>query len=145
MRCATLTDLCWGSPAHVFGLDSILNALDLLLVAVAITRRVLFGFLQSGLQAYDPLSGGPQALLQFRNLTAEVRVVPHQLQAERVRRGWGRRSTHRSARRMLDTPACGLWLTAPGCSPGSWSSVSGPCCLHCRRRPSGHSAQDNTL
>ncbi len=48
-----------GSPAHVFGLDGVLNALHLLLVALSVASCILFGLLQSGLQGFDPLSGGP--------------------------------------------------------------------------------------
>lgn len=65
-----------GSPAHVFGLDGVLNALHLLLVAISVASCVLFGLLQSGLQGFDPVSGGPQSLLHFRNLAAKVGVVP---------------------------------------------------------------------
>lgn len=73
------TDLCRGSPAHVFGPSRVLNALHLLLIAVSVASCVLFGLLQSSLQGFDPLSGGPQSLLHLRELATEVGVVPEQL------------------------------------------------------------------
>lgn len=73
------TDHRRGSPAHVFGPSCVLNALHLLLIAVSVASCVLFGLLQSGLQGFDPLSGGPQSLLHLRELATEVGVVPEQL------------------------------------------------------------------
>lgn len=71
------------SPAHVFRLGDdggVLDALHLLLVALSVMGCVLLGLLQGRLQAFDPLSRGPQALLHLGDLTAQVGVVPHQLQ-----------------------------------------------------------------
>uniref|UniRef100_A0A3B5KB55 Uncharacterized protein n=1 Tax=Takifugu rubripes TaxID=31033 RepID=A0A3B5KB55_TAKRU len=43
-------------PGHVLGPDGLLDAVHLLLVALAVTRGVLLGLLQSRLQGLDPLS-----------------------------------------------------------------------------------------
>lgn len=52
-----------GSPARVFGLDSVLDALHFLVVALSVDCCVLFGLPQSRLQGFDPLGSGPQTLL----------------------------------------------------------------------------------
>uniref|UniRef100_A0A8D3A4F4 Uncharacterized protein n=1 Tax=Scophthalmus maximus TaxID=52904 RepID=A0A8D3A4F4_SCOMX len=43
-------------PCHVLGSDRLLDAVHLLLVALAVARGVLLGLLQSRLQGLDPLS-----------------------------------------------------------------------------------------
>lgn len=78
-----LTDLGrMAPPGHVLGPDSLLDAVHLLLVALAVTRGVLLGLLQSRLQGLDPFSRSTKALFQFRKLTAQVCIITHQL--------WGR-------------------------------------------------------
>lgn len=81
--CITPTDLCRGSPAHIFGPgSSILDALHLLFVLVPLAICVLFGLLQSRLQSFDAVDSGPQSLLHLGDFTTEVGVVPQQLQEE---------------------------------------------------------------
>ena len=66
-----LTDLGGvAPPGHVLGPDGLLDAVHLLLVALAVAGGVLLGLLQSGLQGFDPLCCGAKTLLQFRKLTA---------------------------------------------------------------------------
>uniref|UniRef100_A0A672JUB3 Uncharacterized protein n=1 Tax=Salarias fasciatus TaxID=181472 RepID=A0A672JUB3_SALFA len=57
-----LTDLGRVSPpGHVLGPDGLLDAVHLLLVALAVAGGVLLGFLQSRLQGLDPLSRSTKA------------------------------------------------------------------------------------
>lgn len=118
----------WRSPAHVFGFVGVFDPLHLLFVTLPVSGGVLLGLLQRRLQSFDPLRRRPQTLLHFRNLTAEVGVVPHQL-TERTERSWEEDEDtddwERERRINLSLPACELWWAAPGCSPGTRSSVSG--------------------
>ena len=66
-------------PGHVLGAHRLLDAVHLLLVALAVARGVLLGLLQRRLQGLDPLGRGAETLFQFRKLTAQVRVITHQL------------------------------------------------------------------
>lgn len=66
-------------PGHVLGPDGLLDAVHLLLVALAVTGGVLLGLLQSRLQGLDPLSRSTKTLFQFRKLTAQVCIITHQL------------------------------------------------------------------
>lgn len=76
-----LTDLGRMSPpGHVLGPDGLLDAVHLLLVALAVAGSVLLGLLQSRLQGLDPLSRSTKTLFQFRKLTAQVCIITHQLQ-----------------------------------------------------------------
>lgn len=87
-----LTDLCREAPpGHVFGAHSLLDAVDLLLVAAAVPHGVLLGFLQGVLQGFDSLHCHSQTPLQLRQLAAEVGVVPNQLSTV----GGGRGECHR--------------------------------------------------
>lgn len=75
-----LTDLGRMSPpGHVLGPDGLLDAIHLLLVALAVARCVLLGLLQSRLKGLDPLSRSTKTFLQFRKLTAQVCVITYQL------------------------------------------------------------------
>lgn len=75
-----LTDLGRMSPpGHVLGPDGLLDAVHLLLVALAVTSSVLLGLLQSRLQGLDPLSRSTKTLFQFRKLTAQVCIITYQL------------------------------------------------------------------
>lgn len=77
---APLTDLGRMSPpGHVLGPDGLLDAVHLLLVALAVAGGVLFGLLQSRLKGLDPLSRSAKAFFQFRKLTAQVCIVTYQL------------------------------------------------------------------
>lgn len=67
-------------PGHVLGSHGLLDAVHLLLVALAVPHGVLLGLFQRALQGLDALRGGAQPLLQLGQLTAQVRVVPDQLQ-----------------------------------------------------------------
>ena len=71
-----------GPPGHVLGSHSLLDAVHLLLVALAVPHGVLLGLLQRALQRLDALGRGTQALLQLGQLTAQVCVVPDQLRRE---------------------------------------------------------------
>lgn len=76
-----LTDLGRMSPpGHVLGSDGLLDAVHLLLVALAVAGGVLLGLLQSRFQGLDPLSRSTKTLFQFRKLTAQVCIVTNQLQ-----------------------------------------------------------------
>lgn len=66
-------------PSHVLGPDSLLDAVHLLLVALAVAGGVLLGLLQSRFQGLDPLSRSTKTLFQFRKLTAQVCIITHQL------------------------------------------------------------------
>lgn len=129
--CVWPTDLSRRSPAHVFGPGGcVLDALHLLLVLVPLAIRVLFGLLQSRLQSFDAVHGGPQPLLHLGDFTAEVGVVPQQLREEaHVSGGVGPLKHHREGlderREPTRSPAYEPWTAAPGCSPGSWSSACG--------------------
>lgn len=86
---APLTDLGRMSPpGHVLGPDGLLNAVHLLLVALAVAGGVLLGLLQSRLQGLDPLSRSTKTLFQFRKLTAQVCIITHQLWDDLHRLKW---------------------------------------------------------
>ena len=83
----TRTDLGRVSPpGHVLGSHGLLDAVHLLLVALAVPHGVLLGLLQRALQRLHALGRGSQALLQLGQLTAQVCIVPDQLQG---RERWG--------------------------------------------------------
>ena len=73
-------------PGHVLGPHGLLDAVHLLLVALAVPHGILLGLLQRALQRLHTLSRGTQALLQLGQLTAQVCIVPDQLQG---RNRWG--------------------------------------------------------
>lgn len=68
-----------GPPGHVLGSHCLLDAIYLLLVALAVPHGVLLGLLQRAFQGLDALRRGTQPLLQLGQLTAQVCVVPDQL------------------------------------------------------------------
>lgn len=68
-----------GPPGHVLGSHCLLDAIYLLLVALAVPHGVLLGLLQCAFQGLDTLCRGTQPLLQLGQLTAQVCVVPDQL------------------------------------------------------------------
>uniref|UniRef100_A0A3B5MS57 Uncharacterized protein n=1 Tax=Xiphophorus couchianus TaxID=32473 RepID=A0A3B5MS57_9TELE len=65
-----LTDLGRVSPpGHVLGPDGFLDAVHLLLVALAVACGVLLGLLQCRFQRLDPLSRSAKTFFQFWKLT----------------------------------------------------------------------------
>ena len=66
-------------PGHVLGPHDLLDAVHLLLVALAVPHGALLGVPQGALQGPDPLRRGPQTLLQLWQLAAQVGIVAHQL------------------------------------------------------------------
>lgn len=74
------------SPGHVLGPDGFFDMVYFLLVAFAVPHGRLLGRSQGSFESFHPLGCGPQTLLQFGQLTAQVRVVPHQLWTQRVKR-----------------------------------------------------------
>lgn len=54
-----------GPPGHVLGPHCLLDAIHLLLVALAVSHGVLLGLLQRALQGLDALCRGPQPFLQL--------------------------------------------------------------------------------
>lgn len=124
----TLTDHSRGPPAHVHGLHRVLYTLHLLFVATSLAGSVLLCLFQGCLQGFDPLSCSSQSLFHFGNFTPEVGIIPQQL--------WSRTWTWTVGRTLVMEhgsvntgflPACELFQAVPGCSPESWSSVSGCC------------------
>ena len=80
MTLTVLTDLGGvPPPGHVLGAHRLLDAVHLLLVALAVAGGVLLGLLQSRLQGLDPLSRSTETLFQFRKLTAQVCIITDQL------------------------------------------------------------------
>ena len=80
MGVSPLTDLGGEAPPrHVLGTHRLLDAVHLLLVALAVPHGALLGVLQGVLQSFDALRRGPQTLLQFGQLAAQVCVVSDQL------------------------------------------------------------------
>ena len=76
-----LTNLRRVSAPHEVPLsDGLLDAVDLVLVALAVAQRAFLRLLQRLLERLDALHRGAQALLQLRQLTTQVSVVAHQLQ-----------------------------------------------------------------
>lgn len=73
-----------GPPGHILGSNSLLDAIHLLLVALAVPHGVLLGLLQRALQGLDTLCRGTQPLLQLGQLTAQVCIVPDQLRREGI-------------------------------------------------------------
>lgn len=71
-----------GPPGHVLGSHGLLDAVHLLLVALAVPHGILLGLLERALQGLDALRRGTQPLLQLGQLTAQVCVVPDQLGQE---------------------------------------------------------------
>lgn len=78
------------SPGHVLGPHGLLDAVHLLLVALAVPHGVLLGLLQRALQRLHALGRGAQALLQLGQLTAQVCIVSDQLQGRESWRVSGR-------------------------------------------------------
>ena len=77
-----LTDLCGEPPpGHVLGPDCLLDAVHLLLVALAVPHGVLLRLLQGVLKGFNSLGRGTQTLLQLWQLAAKICVVPNQLRA----------------------------------------------------------------
>lgn len=66
-------------PRHVLGPDGLLDAVHLLLVALAVASGVLLRLLQCRLQGLDPLSRSTKTLFQLRQLTAKVCIITNQL------------------------------------------------------------------
>ena len=77
-RCPTYLGV--PSPGHVLGAQRLLDAVHLLLVALAVLHGALLGGPQDPLQGLDPLRRGPQTLLQLGQLAAQICVVPDQLE-----------------------------------------------------------------
>lgn len=71
-----------GPSGHVLGPHGLLDAIHLLLVALAVPHGVLLGLLQRALQRLDALRRGTQPLLQLGQFTTQVCVVPDQLGQE---------------------------------------------------------------
>lgn len=68
------------SPGHVLGANSFFDAVHFLLVSFTVSHGRLLGVPQGAFQSFHPLCCGPQTLLQLRQLTAKVCIVPNQLE-----------------------------------------------------------------
>lgn len=105
-----LTDLGRVSPpGHVLGPDGLLDAVHLLLVALAVPGGVLLGLLQSRLQGLDPLSRSTKTFFQFRKLTAQVCIIAHQLWESSGRFHGVRPSTGAALAGVSVLPVCEPW------------------------------------
>lgn len=67
-------------PEQVFGPHGLFDAVNFLLVAFAIPHGWLFCIFQSSFQSFHSLRCRPKTLLQFGQLTAELSVIPNELE-----------------------------------------------------------------
>lgn len=67
-------------PGHVLGPHSLLDAIHFLLVALSVPHGILLGLFERTLQGLDALCSSTEPLLQLGEFTAQIRIVPDQLQ-----------------------------------------------------------------
>lgn len=67
-------------PGHVLGSHSLLDAIYFLLVAFSVPHGILLGLFQRTLQGLDAFCGSTKPLLQLGEFTAQICIVPDQLQ-----------------------------------------------------------------
>lgn len=75
-----LCDLrAWSTTRQILLSNRFLDPVHLVLVALAISHCTFLGVAQRRLQGLDALHRRPQSFLQFRQLAAEVCVIPNEL------------------------------------------------------------------
>lgn len=88
-RDSLLTNLSrMSSSGHILGSYSFLYTIYFLLIPFAITRSILFGFLQCRLQSFNSFRCSSKSLLQFRKFTAEICIITYQLQKQNRLFSW---------------------------------------------------------